>query len=70
MTLTNTTPPRGMQTIYIDIMEGQRFLCQLPYRYCPLWPLDLETIGQYVYEKKPSLRNRNIHMELSANRVI
>ena len=30
---------------------------------------DFRDIEKFVYEKRPSLRNRNIHFEFSYNRV-
>lgn len=63
---------------YIDVMEDGRFLCQLHYtkRGFPMVidgktveSYDFRDIEKFVYEKRPSLRNRNIHFEFSDNRV-
>lgn len=72
------TSPSGRQGFYIDIMEGGRFLCQLHYtrrgfpvvvdgRTCESH--DLRDIEEFVYENRPSLRNRKIHIAFSNNRV-
>lgn len=28
------------ETVYLDIMLGDRFYCQLRYEYCPLFPVE------------------------------
>lgn len=63
------TTPTEFKTVYLDIMEGARFICQLPFRYCSLWPIDYREISKYIYSKRPSLRGRNIHVEFSDCRI-
>lgn len=56
--------------VYLDIMQGDRFLCQLPYEYCPLFPLNAREVADYVLTRRPSLKGRpNITIAFSDNRV-
>ena len=34
--------------IYLDIMMGGRFVRQIPYEYCPLFPIDSDEVKEYV----------------------
>ena len=54
--------------IYIDIMEGERFVDQLPYPDNPNEEWDSKKIEEYVYANRPSLRYRKINFEYSNNR--
>lgn len=56
--------------IYLDIMSDGRFLCQLTYNYCPLWPIDEKEVEAFVYKKRPSLTGKKIEIAFSHNRVI
>lgn len=59
-----------LKTIYIDIMEGDFHIGQIPYRYCALWgDVDKKEALDYVLKQRPSLRGRNIRVELSHQRV-
>ena len=69
MSSNKITPPNGLKTIYLDVMEKGRFICQVAYKYYPLFPLDLQKLSDYVKRQRPSLRNRNINIALSSNRV-
>ena len=60
----------AFKTVYIDIMEGDSYIGQLPYRYCPLWgEVKKKDALAYALKQRPSLRGRNIHVELSHQRV-
>lgn len=72
------TPPSGRKGFFIDVIENGRFLCQLHYTRRGLPVVvdgrtveshDLRDIEEFVYENRPSLRNRNIHIAFSNNRV-
>lgn len=65
-------------TLLLDIMERGRFICQIPYyRHGMPKMVDgniieehkSEDIERYVYEKRPSLRNRNIKIAFAQQRV-
>ena len=63
------TPPSGLSTIYLDVMEKGKFICQLAYKYCPLFPISISKVEAYIYKLRPSLRGRNINVEFSNNKV-
>ena len=47
-----------MKTLFIEIMLGDRFVCTLRYRYCPLFPIDEKELHDFVVSKRPTLRNQ------------
>lgn len=66
--------------IFIDVMGADGyFICQVKYDRKG-WPelidgnveevYDSEEIKAFVYKKRPSLRNKNIKLALSKNRVV
>ena len=65
--------------VLLDIMEKGRFLCQMVYdkRGFPesigggkfVEVHRLEDLKKFVYEKRPSLRGRDIRIEFSNNKV-
>lgn len=61
---------KGYRVVYLDIMIGGLFICQLTYRYCPLFALDSEELRNFVLEKRPTLRNKKFTIEFSSNRVL
>lgn len=58
-----------MKRIYFDIMLNDRFVFQLAYTYCPAFKIDMEDVLNKVYEKRPSLRNKQIELCLTDNIV-
>lgn len=66
------------QTLLLDIMEHGRFVCQIPYNRHGKPKLidgnivevhDYEEFKAYVYTQRPSLRNRDISIAFTSNRV-
>ena len=64
--------------ILLDVMQGNRFVCQLKYvkRGTPTIVdgeirevHDMEDLEQFVYENRPSLRGGGIKISFSNNRV-
>ncbi len=55
--------------MYIDVMVGGRFYCQIPYTYCPLWPIDSKEVSDFIIQKRPSLAGKELSLEFSNNRV-
>jgi hypothetical protein len=60
--------------VLIDIMENGRFICQLKYDGMPFPEMidgeiipvyDSEDMERFVYEKRPSLRGKDIRIEFS-----
>ena len=58
-----------MKTVYLDIMLGGRFYCQLRYEYCPLFPVDGRELEDYILNKRPSLRGKDFTINFSTNKV-
>lgn len=58
-----------MKTVYLDIMLGGRFYCQLRYEYCPLFPVDSRELEDYILNKRPSLRGKDFTINFSTNKV-
>jgi len=60
---------KGIRRVYIDVMIDGRFVCQLPYMYCDLFPDNEETVKDYVRQKRPSLKDKDFQVLFSNNRV-
>lgn len=59
----------GLKIIYLDIMVKDRFVTQIPYQHCTLFPIDSEELKNFVLEKRPSLKNKDFRIEFSNNKV-
>lgn len=59
----------GLKVIYLDIMVGEKFLTQIPYHYCPLFPIDIKEVEKFVLEKRPTLKNKKFRIEFATQRV-
>lgn len=46
-----------MITLIFDVMLRGRFICTLRYKYCPLFPIDMGELTDFVLSKLPTLRN-------------
>lgn len=47
-----------MKTIYLDIMLGGYFYCQLKYQFCPAFVLTVEQLQDFVEQKRPTLHGK------------
>lgn len=65
-----THKEKRTKTIYLDIMVGNRFYCQIPMKYCPLFPIEEKQVTEYVLEKRPLLKNKKFIVNFSNERVI
>jgi hypothetical protein len=54
-----------MKTIYLDIMRGGRFFRQLAYDYCPLFPIDIKELQDFVEKRFPSLAGTDYNINFS-----
>ena len=45
-----------MKTLNIDIMNGERFIKTLHYKYSPIFNLDLAEVEEFIREKVPTIR--------------
>ena len=59
----------GLKSLYLDIMIKDRFITQIPYPYCPLFPIDSEELRSFIEDKRPSLKNKDFRIEFSNNKV-
>ena len=64
--------------VLLDIMFNGRFICQLRYDGMPFPEMidgkvvpvyDSKDLERFVYEKRPSLRGKDIRIEFSNNKV-
>ena len=65
--------------VLLDIMLNGRFICQLKYEGMPfperidgkIVPVyDAEDMARFVFEKRPSLKGKDIRIEFAKNKVI
>lgn len=47
-----------MKTLTFDVMLRGRFVCTLRYKYCPLFPIDMDELTDFVLSKRPTLKNK------------
>ena len=47
-----------MQTLTLDIMLGDRFVCTLRYKHNPAFILTIKELADFVVSKRPTLRNK------------
>jgi len=59
----------GTKTVYLDIMKDGAFYQQIPYSYCPLWPVDILKVQKYVLVHMPSLRGHKVNIAFTDKRV-
>lgn len=59
----------GLKKIYLDIMIKGKFVCQLPFSFCPLFPIEMEEVREYVLEKRPTLKNKEFNVLFSNDKV-
>ena len=57
------TPLSGRTRIlFVDVMEGGRFLFTHRFRWCPLFKVSPDEIVRDVLRQRPSLKNRKIEL--------
>ena len=47
-----------MQTLILDIMLGDRFVCTLRYKHNPAFILTTKELADFVVSKRPTLRDK------------
>lgn len=52
-----------METLTFDVMLGDRYVCTMRYRYCPLFPVSAEELRKFVISKRPTLRDKDFRIE-------
>ena len=48
-----------MKELIFDVMLNGRFVCTLKYKFCPLFPIELDDLKKFIESKRPSLRGKN-----------
>lgn len=51
-------------------MVDDRFYCQIPMEYCPLFPIDYEQTKKFVEGKRPLLKSKEYVVNFSNERVL
>ena len=69
MSRSKLTPPSALRTVWLDIMDHGRFLCQVPYVYNPLFPASEKEILAYIRKQRPSLAGRKFTVAFSDQKV-
>lgn len=46
-------------------MRGDRFVCTLEYKYCPLFPVTVKELEEFVFSKRPTLRGKKFNIEIN-----
>lgn len=56
--------PNGMRKLSkdedttFDVMLNGRFVCTLRYKYCPLFPIEIDELVKLVLSKRPTLKGK------------
>ena len=45
-----------MKEFIFDVMLDGRFICTLKYKYCVLFPIDLEELNKFILKKKTNFK--------------
>ena len=45
-----------MKEFIFDVMLDGRFICTLKYKYCALFPIDLEELNKFILKKKTNFK--------------
>lgn len=53
-----------MKTVFVDIMLDDKFVKTLPYKYNPMFHVDMDELHEYVIGKLPFLKNKDFKMYL------
>lgn len=61
---------KGYTIYHFDVMCGGRFVCQIAFKHCPLFRIDIAELMEAVYERKPSLRGRKGVEIIETNNIV
>ena len=53
-----------MKKVKFDIMYKGRYVCTMTYEFNPLFKFSFEDLFEFIYQKRPSLRNKKIDIYL------
>lgn len=51
-----------MKEFVFDVMLNGRFIRTLKYKYCALFPIDLEDLEKFVLKKIPTLKGKDFRI--------
>lgn len=51
-----------MKKVKFDIMYKGRFVCTMTYEFNPLFKFSFDDLFEFIYQKRPSLRNKKIEI--------
>ena len=60
---------KAFEIIPIDVMQGDRFLVTIRYRHCPAFRLNLEDILTKIFERKPTLREKDFYFYVGERKI-
>lgn len=43
-------------------MLNERFICTLKYKFCPLFPIELDDLKKFFESKRPSLKGKDYNI--------
>lgn len=52
-----------MKTIFLDIMLDGRYVRTLKYKFCSLFPINMDDLRKYVVSKMPALKGEPFKIE-------
>lgn len=52
----------AMKILTFDVMLRGRFVCTMKYRYCPLFPLEIDELKKFIEDKLPSLKGKGYNI--------
>lgn len=56
---------KAYKVMSFDVMSGDRFVCTLEYKYCPLFPVTVKELEDFVISKRPTLRGQKFKIEIN-----
>lgn len=60
---------KSVKKAYIDIIVGGRFYKQIPYSYCPVFPVYPEDLAEAAVKAYPNLAKKEFMAVLSEQRI-
>ena len=61
---------QSIKKAYIDIIVGGRFYKQIPYSYCPVFPVYAEDLEEAAIKAYPHLNGKEFIAYLSEQRIV
>lgn len=70
--LLKKTTQTTQRILKFDVADAKtdRFICTMKMPFNPLFKLTVQQVIDFVFQKRPSLRNREIVIEIPQNKII